>query len=362
MLRIFRHYVSGLSLVLLAGDVLIVLGAFYVHTLAGSWVGSGHLGPKLLLVICATTLMLHLGDLYNTRLPLGRREVFARLLTCQAAAFLLVAAAGFAVPPLRLGRAAFFQVAALSTLALVGWRMMWLGSWSHRRMRIRVLVLGSGAIAKIIGELERTGVRPFEIIGFLDDNPAAPDTIPAGRVLLGKIKDLSTIVEERAPDVVVVAQINRRGNFPAKALLDCRLRGIAVEDWPTFYEKETGKILVTDLRPSWLIFSDGFVKTPRTEIIKRLLDISLAFAALTVALPVMAVVALGIKLDSAGPVLFRQPRLGRNGSVFILRKFRSMRSGRREGPGPVWAQERRSAGDRVEPCSAAPGSTSCRSW
>jgi len=340
MLRIFRHYVSGLSLVLFAGDVLIVLGAFYVHALAGSWVGSGHLGPKLMLVIAATTLMLHVGNLYSSRAPLGRREVLARLLTSQAAAFLLVAAAGFAIPPLRLGRAAFFQVAALTTVALVGWRMMWLGSWSHRRIRIRVLVLGSGAIAKVISELERTGERPFEIIGFLDDNPAAPDTIPAGRALLGKIKDLPTIVEERTPDVVVVAQINRRGNFPAKALLDCRLRGIAVEDWPTFYEKETGKILVTDLRPSWLIFSDGFVKTPRTEIIKRLVDISLAFAALTLALPLMAVVAIGIKLDSAGPVLFRQPRLGRNGSVFILRKFRSMRQDAEKDTGAVWAQER----------------------
>ena len=141
MLRIFRHYVPGLSLLLLAGDILIVLGAFYVLSLTASWVASGHLGPKMLLVVAATTLMLHLGDLYNPRLPLGRREVFARLLTCQAAAFLVVAAAGYAVPLLRLGRGAFFQVAAITTVGLAVWRMTWLGSWSHRRMRIRVLVL-----------------------------------------------------------------------------------------------------------------------------------------------------------------------------------------------------------------------------
>jgi sugar transferase (PEP-CTERM system associated) len=340
MLRIFRHYVAGLSLLLFAGDILIVLGAFYFLSLTSAWVASGHLGPKMLLVVVAMTLVLHLGDLYNPRLPLGRREVFARLLTCQAAAFLVVAAAGYAVPQLRLGRAAFFEVAAITTAALAVWRTTWLGSWSHRRMRIRVLVLGSGAIAKVIGDLERTGIRPFEIVGFLDDNPAAPDTIPAGRVLLGKIKDLATIVDEQEPDVVVVAQTNRRGNFPAKALLDCRLRGIAVEDWPTFYEKETGKILVTDLRPSWLIFSDGFVKTPRTEIIKRLLDLSLAFVALVLAMPLMGAIALGIKLDSPGPVLFRQPRLGRNGSVFILRKFRSMGTDAEKDTGPVWAQAR----------------------
>src|SRR5687767_5431498 len=100
MLRIFRHYVPGLSLLLLAGDILIVLGAFYLLSLTASWVASGHLGPKMFLVVAATTLVLHLGDLYNPRLPLGRREVFARLLTCQAAAFLVVAAAGYAVPQL----------------------------------------------------------------------------------------------------------------------------------------------------------------------------------------------------------------------------------------------------------------------
>jgi sugar transferase (PEP-CTERM system associated) len=118
------------------------------------------------------------------------------------------------------------------------------------------------------------------------------------------------------------------------------MRGIQVEDWPTFYEKETGKILVTDLRPSWLIFSDGFVKTSRTEIIKRLLDLGLSLVGLVLALPIMAAVAFIIKLESRGSVLFRQARLGQNGRVFILNKFRSMREDAEKDTGPVWAQDR----------------------
>ena len=105
---------------------------------------------------------------------------------------------------------------------------------------------------------------------------APPTCSRTAHVLLGKIQDLDSLVEETRPDIVVIAQMDRRGCFPTKALLECRLRGIRVEDWPTFYEKADGKILVTAVRPSWLIFSDGFVKTPRTEIIKRLFDISLA--------------------------------------------------------------------------------------
>jgi sugar transferase (PEP-CTERM system associated) len=339
MLRIFRHYVSGVSLLLFLGDVAAIAVGFYLAEETGAWVGAGPLLPKAVLVTGAVALTLYLGDLYNLLLHPGRREVIARLLTCQAVAALIIAAAGFALPALRLGRGAFVQIIATVTLGLLLWRVAALTLVSDSRMKLRVLVLGTGVIGKVIAGLEQTGARPFTIVGFLDDNPNAPDTIPTGHVLLGKIKDLSAMVEELRPDLVVVAQMNRRGNFPAKALLDCRLRGIQVEDWPSFYEKETGKILVTDLRPSWLIFSDGFVKTARTEIIKRFLDVALSLAGLLLALPVMALVAIAIKLESAGPVLFRQPRLGQNGSVFILNKFRSMRRDAEAETGPVWARE-----------------------
>ncbi len=339
MLRVFRHYIPQIPLILFAGDLVVLFLAFQTPKLMDTWIAEGSVVPRLVLVVGVVSFVLNLGGLYDVRLPLGRRELLARLLTCQAVAGLLVAAVGFAIPNLRLGRAAFLQIGAAATLGLIAWRAAWLGRWSHRRMRIRALVLGTGAIGKVIAGLEETGARPFTILGFLDDNPNAPETVPAGHVLLGKTQDLSALVEDTKPDLIVVAQMNRRGNFPAKALIDCRMRGIQVEDWPTFYEKETGKILVTDLRPSWLIFSDGFVKTYRTEIIKRLLDLSLSLVGLLVALPIMAVVALTIKLESRGPVLFRQARLGQNGRIFILNKFRSMREDAEKDTGPVWAQD-----------------------
>jgi sugar transferase (PEP-CTERM system associated) len=161
--------------------------------------------------------------------------------------------------------------------------------------------------------------------------------VPEGHLLLGKIQDLDVLVEETRPDIVVVAQIDRRGCFPTKALLECRLRGVRVEDWPTFYEKATGKILVTAVRPSWLIFADGFVKTPRTEIIKRLFDVSLSLVGILLSLPLMALAAVAVKLESSGPVFYRQPRLGQNGCVFILNKFRSMRADAEKESGPVWS-------------------------
>jgi len=340
MLRIFRHYVSGLAFVLLIGDLLIILGCFALTELSAAWVGSAPFVTRFIEVSALMVFVLHLGDLYEVRLAIGPRELLARLLICQAASGLMIAAIGFAVPSLRLGRSAFLQTTVLTTLGLMVWRVTLLLAWSKQQMAARVLVLGAGQVGRSITELEGTSARPYRIIGFLDDSLDAADMLPEKHLLLGKVRDLDVLVEETRPDIVVVAQVDRRGCFPTKALLECRLRGIRVEDWPTFYEKATGKILVTAVRPSWLIFSDGFVKTPRTEIIKRLFDIIVSLAGLALSLPAMILIAIAVQLESAGPVLYRQPRLGRNGCVFILNKFRSMRQDAEKETGPVWTQTR----------------------
>jgi sugar transferase (PEP-CTERM system associated) len=340
MLRIFRHYVSGLTFVLLVGDVALILSAFYLIELAALWPGYGPFTARFVEVCIAITFVLYLGDLYQPRQGLGTRDLAARVLICQAAAGLLLAAIGFAVPALRLSRSAFLQTFLLTTPALTLWRVLLFAAWSQQQMTNRVLVLGTGQVGRLIAGLSETSTRPFQIIGFLDDAPGAADMVPEGHLLLGKIQDLDVLVEETRPDIVVVAQIDRRGCFPTKALLECRLRGVRVEDWPTFYEKATGKILVTAVRPSWLIFSDGFVKTPRTEIIKRLFDVSMSLVGIVLSLPLMALAAVAVKLESAGPVLYRQPRLGQNGCVFILNKFRSMRADAEKESGPVWSTVR----------------------
>lgn len=156
--------------------------------------------------------------------------------------------------------------------------------------------------------------------------------------ILGSIDDLEKIVLENRPDVVVVALAERRGVFPYREMLDCKLRGIRVEDWPTFYEKLTGKILIQNLRPSWLIFSEGFTRTGFIKTLKRTADVLCAALGLCVSLPLMGFVALLIKLDSCGPIFFRQERVGEHGKVFTLYKFRTMIADAEKETGPVWAQ------------------------
>jgi sugar transferase (PEP-CTERM system associated) len=117
------------------------------------------------------------------------------------------------------------------------------------------------------------------------------------------------------------------------------MAGVRVEDATTTYERVTGKILIDDLRPSWLIFSDGFRVSRLARLMKRTIDLTLALALAIVALPVMVLTALLVLLDDGRPVLYRQERVGENGRTFVLSKFRSMRKDAEKGGKPIWAKD-----------------------
>ena len=337
MLRVFRHYIPGIAFVVIALDISIVSATASLAGALGSWPGGGALWPKVACLVAVVLLCLYLADLYRLERHGSRRELSARLLLALLSAALITAAIGYAVPAFRFGRLAFGQTFLLLTVALGAWRSVWVTLDPGQRLRKRVLVLGVGPDAAQIVALRTTGAQPFDVLGFLDDAPEAPERVPNGCELLGKSRDLLNLVDELRPDLVLVALADMRRSFPAEDLLECRLRGIGVEDWLTFYEKQTGKILVTNLRPSWLIFSDGFVKTQLTRALKRSVDLVLSVIGLALSLPLVALIALAIKIDSRGPVLFRQERVGQNGRIFVLNKFRSMRADAEDTSGPVWA-------------------------
>jgi sugar transferase (PEP-CTERM system associated) len=130
---------------------------------------------------------------------------------------------------------------------------------------------------------------------------------------------------------------DRRGKLPIEQLLKAKMNGVRVEDATTTYERVTGKILIDDLRPSWLIFSEGFRVSRWTRLMKRSIDLPLAAALAIVSFPAMVLTALAIWLESGGPVLYCQERVGENGRLFTLCKFRSMRHDAEQAGRPVWA-------------------------
>ena len=337
MLRLFGHYIPTFKLCLIASDIAVAILAVLAGQWTGLWMGRGSLTLKSVVLAAITVLVLTVSDLYRTDLRFSSRELTARVGLALGSGAILTAALAFAVPAVRFGRFGFLII----FIGLFGGvflsRLAWDGLRSSQRQLTRVLVVGVSRVAASITDLETSGGHPFRTLGFLDDAPDASDRVPNGAELLGKTGDLLTLVDELRPDLILVALPDMRGALPTSDLLECRLRGIRVEDWPTFYEKQTGKVLVTDLRPSWLIFSDGFAKTQLTQIVKRALDIVFALVGLALTLPVLALVALAITLDSRGPVMFRQQRVGQNGRIFTLNKFRSMRENAEAASGAVWA-------------------------
>ncbi len=204
----------------------------------------------------------------------------------------------------------------------------------------RIIIYGTGSTAGMIATaVAEEGNPKYHVEGFAGEYIEGHGRKIMGLKIFNAQKDLLKVVAEKKINEIVVALSQRRGIFPVNILLNCKLRGVQVIDLPDFYEKLTGKILIKDLRPSWLIFSPGFKQTSAYKVVKRVSDIMFSTLALILAAPIMLITAILIKLDSPGQVLFKQQRVGQYGRPFILMKFRSMQCGAEEETGPVWAQE-----------------------
>jgi sugar transferase (PEP-CTERM system associated) len=339
MLRIFRHYISFIHILTITGDLAVLLGSVAVAHAWMDGIGEVPIWPKVALFIITTMFLLYLANLYNFKVCPSGGELALRISLASIITATLIAAVGYTIPVLQFSRTAFFVISGVSLLGLIVLRMTTYSLSSAEKLQKRILVLGTGLADVIIAHEGQNGTIPFKILGFLDDVPAAYENLPPGYDLLGKPKELLSVVEKLHPDILLVALGNMRGTFPVADILECRFRGVRVEEWPTLYEKLTGKIFVNNLRPSWLIFSDGAVKTALTDKIKRAFDVTLSLIGLILSAPLMGLAAAAIKLDSSGPIFFRQERVGQDGRVFMLYKFRSMFVDAERMTGPIWASE-----------------------
>jgi len=236
---------------------------------------------------------------------------------------------------------AILEGVALAPVAIGAWRWISLRYEVFDGYRERVLILGVGANAKRVCQwlIERHD-RDFAVVGFAAEDPAL-----IGQLLAKSVRvrtDFKSLVDHCAGrvDRIVVALDEKRGKLPIQQLMQLRLKGIEVEEATGLLERISGKIAVETMLPSWLIFSDGFKASPLRSAMKRLMDIVLSALLLLLASPLMLVTALLIRLDSPGPVLFRQRRVGRAGREFDVFKFRSMVHNAEGRSGPVWATRR----------------------
>jgi sugar transferase (PEP-CTERM system associated) len=281
---------------------------------------------------------MYYGDLYQDHARPRRMELFLRVGQAVLIATLFLALFYFAVPSLAVGRRIVLIFVPLAFAAIFLWRCLFLWASGTEAFSDAVLILGTGQSAqRIAREILRRSPLGYRVVGFLSEHSNEVGRRLVNPSVIGTVGDMGATVEQLRVTLIVVALDDRRGRMPIEQLLRCRLAGVRVVEGANFFEELTGKILVKDLRPSWLVFSQGFSKPRLLRNAKRAGELVAALAVLAVAAPLMAVIALLVKLDSPGPVLYRQVRVGEKGRLFSLIKFRTMRADAEAATGPVWA-------------------------
>jgi sugar transferase (PEP-CTERM system associated) len=339
MIRIFNHYVHRAALRSMSFDLavalLLALGAV-AYQVGGLEHAVPLAGGQLVSFAAAMFVINTASGLYEPQnsLSLSRscaRAVFVLLIV------LPLAYAIFGLLPAGYSREAvqFSVMAGVSALVL---RRVYLSQRSViTNGRTRILIFGAGPAALIVGNTLRSADPNAVIVGYMPGPNETESAVPASELLASRGSLTETAISLGVDEIVVALTERRSGSMPLRQLLDCKLAGVKVYDLNTHFEKTLGQIRIDYLSASWLIFGDGFNQGAWRTFVKRAFDIVCAALLFIVAAPIMAITAVLIKLESAGPVFYRQERVGLNGRTFPVIKFRSMRTDAEKDGKPRWA-------------------------
>ena len=339
MIRLFNIYYPIRTLVLLGGEVLLVWASLFAATVwqhpEDSYVVLNYEGGyfKILAATLAVLIFSHLFDLYEPALWNARGELYFRLLLVPGILALITAAVAYLFPRLLIGNNTVVIGLVLVTIALFAWRMMyaWLVQMPYLREKVYVLGVGERA-QRLVNALRLRSELGVEVAGWSGnvEGELNRESLAA---------HLMELIHEHRVHRVIVAMEDRRGNLPVMEILHLRLAGVKIEEATSWLEKISGRIEVDNLYPSWLVFNEGFRFSASFMLLRRILAILASAILLLVILPVIPLVILAIKLDSRGPVLYRQRRVGLGGKVFYCFKFRTMRQDAEADTGATWATD-----------------------
>jgi sugar transferase (PEP-CTERM system associated) len=345
-MRLFNRYYSRYDLALPFGDVGITVAAIvltqyfvasaellyaYQQTVLAGW------------LILAVLISFYYADLYDIDQALSQRELALRFINGFIVSSLLMAALGYSIPESGLKKTYLIQTAIMG-IGLFTWRLVFSKVLKLRKVRGTIAIIGMQKVGRLVAEeLFRKKHLGLKVACFVGPQRGEV-TLSYGnprKITIPVVSPESTLPLVRGEGVsrILIAGPERGERFPAHDLVSLRLSGIPIEDCHTFYERLMSKIFITDLRPSWLLLSSGFERTAWIMFVKRGLDIIVSSLGLALAAPVAIITALAIKLDSPGPVLYCQDRVGANEAPFMLYKFRSMRCDAETTTGPQWASK-----------------------
>ena len=282
----------------------------------------------------------YLFDLYDFLVMHDRRELVLRLVQALGLAWIALAFSFRVFPELMLGRGISLISLPLALTLMVGWRISIHWFLGHPDFGERILIVGSGAQAvEMAREVLNRPDAGYRIVGFVGTDAELLGKSLINPRVIGLTEELDQIVKRENIDRIVVAMGERRGQLPTDKLLQLSLAGqVNIEEGASFYERLTSRVSLNMLRPSWLIFTGRGRQKKLAELSRNVVHWLVALVGAILSLPILLVTAVLIKLESKGPVFYKQERVGKNGRTFVLTKFRSMRVDA-EADGPVWAQK-----------------------
>src|SRR6202050_4809923 len=344
MVRLFGRYVPIKSVILAVTEACLII----VSILLAAWIRFGTIADtswylsrpytliQVALVVLVCWFCLYYNGLYDLQVVARRSQLVVRLMQSLGTAALVLGVLYYIAPDLSVGRGGGALGAALIFITFLVWRLtVETGRFFRPVHRVLIAGTGTGGI-RLVREILKHPELNLHVVGFLDErgeNIGQPFVNPR---IVGGVADIENVVRREQVDWVILAFGERRGVMPTRELLRLKLSGVTIEDAHSLFEKLMGGVMLERLSASWLILSEGFHKDFLLMLSKRILDVVISLVILALFSPILLLISAAIFLESGGPVLFRQERVGLHDCTFEIVKFRSMRQDAEED-GPKWA-------------------------
>jgi sugar transferase (PEP-CTERM system associated) len=333
MIRIFHVYFASRTLLLAVSEALLIVLALIAAMFAVLGADAGvalryeYELAKLVIAAGVCMLCMHYYDLYDSMILHNPGQAAVRVVQVLGSSCVILACLSYLYPLVQIDQNLLLIWVVLAGLSLIIWRRLFLALNRAPGHEQKTLLLGSGPLAsQLASEIKSRPELGLSLQGYLDPDHAAGSRLPQ-LAYLGGPAELQDLLERRQIQRIIVATENQGGRLLLEPLMAAKSRGVIVDDGPDFYEAVTARVDLNSLRVSMLLFYEGFRFRPLLRLYKRVASVLLSAAGLLLALPVMAAIALAIRLESSGPVIFRQRRVGKDGQPFTLYKFRSMYDG-----------------------------------
>ena len=328
---------------LLIGDVaLILLGTYLAPIIRLGHeidIFSYHTGASVITILLYIVTA-YIFDLYNIGRNFRSGDSALRVAIVIAVVGIISSFLFYSLPNWKLGRGIFIVQMGLVWVLLVGWRWVYSFLFQSPTEKQDVLIIGAGHSGTAINKLLEDSISPYRVVGFLDDDPSKQGQTIGSPKVIGATDQLIEVASKRGLNTAILAITYNRPAELINSILKARLKGMTILEMPTLFEQLTRRIPVEHIYDEWLLFTEGFylVSKQYLQKIKRLIDFGISLLLLFISLPIIGVAALAIRLDSPGPIFFKQDRVGIGDSVFTLWKLRTMEQDA-ESNGAVWAEK-----------------------